>query len=360
MTAAVTIGEATSVAERILATLGCPPEEASLVAWSLVQADARGLHSHGLLRLPLYAESVEAGGIAVGAEMAWLHEAGATAVLDAAGGFGQVAIRQATDRAAQLAREHGCGVVTVRNSTHFGAGALWAERLARLGQVCLLASTTGPCVAPFGGREPILGTNPITIAVPVEGADPLMLDMATSEAAYGKVVGARDAGEPIPESWAVDAGGRPTTDPAAALQGALRPFGGHKGSGLAIMVEALAGAVAGARFSYEITDIWTDRSSSMGTGHVVFALDVSSLDAGADALERTGELRDRIVGSAAAEDVERVSVPGEIEFERAAVAEQEGLRLPEAVRANVDQLAGRLGVSPLGSRATPRADRRHR
>lgn len=265
------ISELQRFAADALRSVGCSDEEAALVAGTLADADLRGLHSHGLLRLSVYVASVRAGGIVADAPMTWVEEGGATALLDAGYGFGQRAMSLGVQRAADLATEYGCSQVGIRRSSHFGTGEQWVRQLTDRGLVGIVGSSTGPSVAPFASAEPLLGTNPISIGL-LSSGDSLVLDPATSEAAYRKVVAAEGAGEPIPETWAVDTDGRSTTDASAALAGALRPFGGHTGSGLAVIAEALAVTMTGARFSRDISDMWADPFSQMGTGHLIIAL----------------------------------------------------------------------------------------
>ncbi len=324
-----------------LEAVGTPPDSAAIVAETLVEADKRGLNSHGVLRLTVYLSAVRAGGIVPDAEMRWLSDDKAVAVLDAAFGFGQVAMFEATDFAIRRANELGAAVVGIRNSTHFGAGSFWASRLTAQGLACIITSNTGPVVAPFGSRAPILGTNPMTIGVPTL-ADPFLLDMATSEAAYGKIVAAAAEGASIPSTWAVDADGRSTEDPAAALAGALLPFGGHKGSGLAIAVELLSSAVVGSRSSHEITDIWIDPSSQMGTGHLIIAFRTPVPEQAMR--EKSQELLDFMRGSDPAQGHAQVMTPGDVENQRVRTAEGSGIDLPDGIRTQLQALADELTI----------------
>jgi LDH2 family malate/lactate/ureidoglycolate dehydrogenase len=332
-------------AAAVLETVGCRPPEAGRVADCLVEADARGLDSHGLLRLPLYAAAVEAGGIVPDARMSWVHERPAAATLDAAFGFGHTAIELAVGRAAELAAGSGCAAVGVRRSTHFGIAAPWVEDLARRGFVAMVLSNTGPSMAPYGSREPLLGTNPIAIGIPVDDRPPIVLDMATSAGAYGRVVSAAASGEDIPEGWALDAAGRPTTSARAALDGVLLPFGAHKGSGLAIMVELLAAAVPGALLSHQITDIWADPASRMGTGHMVIAMDPEAVAGPGVFGPRASRLAARVTAARPAIGHPAVRLPGDLERERSATSHIDGVRLAAATLADLRRLAGRLDLS---------------
>jgi LDH2 family malate/lactate/ureidoglycolate dehydrogenase len=349
MTRYTSVATLEGFAERTLVAVHVPEDEAKLVAATLADADRRGLHSHGVLRLRVYTDAVSAGGIVPGAPMRWEAVGTSAARLDAADGFGQTAMSQAVAGAAELAAEHGCATVGVHRSSHFGAGAIWGERLAALGQVGIVVSNTGPSVAPFGSRDPILGTNPITIAVPTADR-PFVLDMASSEAAYGKIVAAAAADERIPTTWAVDSDGTPTNDPAAALSGALLAFGGHKGSGLATSVELLAAALTGAQFSDEITDMWTDPSAHMRTGHLVIA--IRPLVDQAETRHRASGLLDRIRASRPAAGHDRVHVAGDLEQQRRASTAEDGILIPDGVFEQSALLASSLGIAALETEPT--------
>ncbi|PFG39414.1 malate dehydrogenase (NAD) /L-sulfolactate dehydrogenase [Georgenia soli] len=325
-----------------LAAVGVPQAHAQLTSRSLVAADSRGISSHGLLRLPLYIEAIRAGGINATPTLTWSAGSAAVAVLDADGALGQVAMSAAVDRVAALASQSGVGAVAVQNSTHYGAGAYWSDRLVAEGMIGIVTSTTGPTVTPFGGSQKLLGTNPLTVAAPSVGAVPLTLDMATSNGAYGKVVAARNEGTEIPAGWAVDKDGRPTVDPAAALAGALLPFGGVKGSGLAVLLEALSASLTEAAFAFETEDIWVNRSSRMNTGHLVLALDTAAFTGRDHTERRVAHLQQRIRGSAG--PGQSALAPGDAE--RATAARHEGhVPLAPTTVELLDELAQSLGLT---------------
>lgn len=347
----------TTFAAEVLVAAGCPHDEAERVATCLVEADARRLASHGLLRLPLYVAAVDAGGIVAGAPMSWVRELGATAVLDAAYGFGHTAVDLAADRALVLAAQHGCAVVGVHRSTHFGMGAPWVERLADHGLVGILVSNTGPSVAPYGTSEPLLGTNPIAVGAPVAGESPLILDMATSAGAYGSIVSAAASDHPIPDDWALGPDGVSTTDPRAALEGVLRPFGGHKGSGLAMAIEILAAVLPGATPSHQITDMWVDPGSNMGTGHLLVGISPEALGDLGSFEARVRELGDRVHDARPSKGRGPALLPGELERRHAAQARHDGVALAVPTIDALGQLANDLGVRApapwIPQRSTP-------
>jgi L-2-hydroxycarboxylate dehydrogenase (NAD+) len=340
-------------AAAVLRAVAVPPDDADLIAGSLVEADRRGTHSHGVLRLPLYVQAVRSGGIAPDPEMRWVREHGATAVLDAEGGFGQVAVARALDKAREIVAAHGTAVVAVYGSSHYGTGAYWTNQLARDGLVALLVSTTGSSVTPFGGAEKLLGTNPLTISFPT-GGEPVVLDMATSSGAYGRIVTASKEGQPIPEGWAVDSSGVPTTDADAALAGALLPFGGHKGSGLAILLELLAGPLAGGNMAAETTDMWVDPSVRMGTGHLLWVVDPVGLHGDDAALGRAAGFQRRLREATPAQGVSEVLSPGDVE-QRNAEARAEQVPVPGSVLDDLAALTRSLGLpDPRSQETVPR------
>lgn len=328
-------------ARRILGSVDVPADTADLVARSLLAADRAGVFSHGLLRLPLYVRTVQAGGIDPAARPAVVHEHGAVTVLDAGGAFGQLAMQQAVDTVLERVPEHGLAAVAVQNSTHYGAGLFWTEQLVARGVLGILTSTTGPTTAPFGGSQRVLGTNPLTMALPSAGANPLTADLATSAGALGKIVAARNEGQQIPAGWAVDASGAPTTDPAAAIDGgALLPFGGHKGSGISVLIEALSAALTSAAFAYQTVDIWQDPASRMNTGHLLIGLDVSAFGDADRARERVAELQESVRTS---HPTEPIPAPGDLEYGKLA-ANADAVELAGSTVAQLTELAAARGV----------------
>lgn len=286
------------LATSLLVRTGVPLDTADLVARSLLAADRAGIFSHGLIRLPLYLNVVESDGIDPISRPKIVRQFGGVTVLDGAGAFGQVVMQQAVEIAAETARAHGIASVAIQASSHFGAGRFWTDQLAEQGIAAVLTSTTGPVATPFGGSQPVLGTNPLTMSLPSAGPSALVTDLATTAGAYGKVVAARQAGTSIPEGWGVDAAARPTTDPAAVLDGgALLPFGGHKGSGISVLLEGLSAALTSASFASRTVDIWQDPSSRMNTGHLLIALDLAAFGDVEEIRGKVAQLQDEVRAS---------------------------------------------------------------
>lgn len=291
-----------------LETQGVPHRDAELTARSLVEADRRGITSHGLLRLPLYVSALRAGGIAPRPQMRIEESGAAAATLDGGAGLGQVVMQSAVDWTRDHVTKNGVTAIAVHNSSHYGAGQFWTDQLAADGIIGILTSSTGPVTAPYGGTKTVLGTNPLTIALPT-GEDPLTVDMATSAGALGKVMAAKQAGQAIPDGWAVDTTGRPTTNPDDAISGALLPFGGHKGSGLSVLLEGLSAALTPATFAFDTEDIWERPESQMNNGHLLIALDTRAFAGRATTEQKARALVDAVRGAG-----DGVVAPGEKEY----------------------------------------------
>lgn len=315
-----------------------PTEDAQITAVSLVQADQRGITSHGLLRLPLYVKAIVAGGINPVPNVKIATPDAATTTIDGDNGLGQVVMRETVNWAAQSAQNHGVSVAAVENSSHYGAGAFWTDRLAAAGLVSFLTSSTGPVVAPYGGRNKILGTNPLTIAMPSAGAHPLTVDMATSAGAYGKVMAAKQAGTQIPEGWAVDREGNPTVDPAEAAQGALLPFGGHKGSGLSVLLEGLAAGLSSAAYAFKKEDIWDNPASAMNNGHFLITINPGQFNGREAAEQKVGQLQ-----AAVQESGPNAVSPGQYEYDNEK-SNEHTLQLTDSQIEPLQKLATEIGV----------------
>src|SRR5512140_2507124 len=213
--------------------------DAHLLADTLVQADLWGHQSHGVLRLDWYRKRIVAGTLKADARPEFATDAGAVAVIDGRDGAGQALAKRAMEEAIARAKRHGVGVVGVRDSNHFGTAMYFTRMAAAAGCVGFLSTNASPAMAPWGGRAKAIGNNPWSIAAPAGRHAPMVLDIANTAVARGKVYLARQRGERIPDGWALDAEGRPTADPRAAIEGIILPMAGHKGSGIAVMMDVL-------------------------------------------------------------------------------------------------------------------------
>ncbi len=325
-----------------LSSVGVPRRDAEVAAEAIVEGDLRGFHSHGVLRLPGYVEGLERGAIRAETTLRRVSRRGAVLVYDAAHSLGHVVGRRAALKAVELAREHGVGVVAVRNASHYGIAGYYTTLIAERGMVGFATCGTEPAVAPYGGSRAVLGTNPISIALPRRDGPPIVVDMATSRVSRGKILQAWKEGREIPEGWAVGPDGEPTTDPERALEGALLPFGGYKGYALGLALEVLAGPAVGAAAGREVRGT-TDPTVPCNKGDLFAALDLSALVDEHEYFERL----ERLVAEVK-ESGEEVLLPGEPEFRRRERALREGLRLPEGSVRAVREVAERLGLeSPV-------------
>lgn len=256
---------------------GASPANAASVALALVMAEADGLKGHGLSRVPTYLAMLRAGKIEGRAVPIARRPRPGVLAIDAAHGFAYPAIDLAVIELPEIARSQGIAAAPIRRSNHCGAAGLHVERLAEQGLVALLFANTPGAIAPWGGARPVFGTNPIAFAAPLPGREPLVIDMALSKVARGPIVAARQKGEAIPEGWALDAAGKPTTDPAAALAGTMVPLGDAKGATLAMMVEILAAALVGTHFAFQASSFLDDKGGPPDTGQLILAIDPAGM-----------------------------------------------------------------------------------
>ncbi|MBC7257756.1 MAG: Ldh family oxidoreductase [Chloroflexi bacterium] len=329
--------------ERLLQKVGVPPDEARIIAEIVVEADLRGVESHGLLRLPAYVHRVQAGLMTPKTEVKVVRERSASVLLDAQRGFGQVAGVRAMAQAMERARQHGVGVAAVRNANHFGIAAYYAMMALPHRMIGVVTANAAPSMAAWGGAAPVLGTNPVCIAIPTGGDVDIVLDMASSVVARGKIRLAANKGERIPLGWALDAQGRPTDDPKAALDGTLVPIGGPKGYGLALAIDVLSGVLTGADFGTRLTSVH-DLQQPSSVGFVTQALDISAFADWDDFCRDMQSLVQEILHSPRAPGVERIYLPGEIEWLKRQDRLQNGVPVPASVLVGIRGLAQELGV----------------
>jgi (2R)-3-sulfolactate dehydrogenase (NADP+) len=252
---------------------GCRIENAHSVARALVAAEAGGLRGHGLSRIPTYLQMVRSSKIDGHAKPSAIRSRAGVLAVDAAHGFAYPAIDLAVAELPALAAEQGIVAASIRRSNHCGAAGLPCEALARKGLVAVLFANTPSAMAPWGGHQPVFGTNPIAFAAPLDGREPVVVDLALSKVARGPIVAARQRGDTIPEGWALDDEGNPTTDPARALQGTMVPLGEAKGAALAFVVEVLAGCLTGANLAFEASSFLDRHGPPPATGQLLLAID---------------------------------------------------------------------------------------
>jgi LDH2 family malate/lactate/ureidoglycolate dehydrogenase len=342
--------DATALTDRaaaVLAAAGVPAADARVVAESLVDADMRGIHSHGVNRLGIYVERLRAGGNRAQGETSLLAEAPSLALLDGADLLAQVPSRRALEVAVGKARETGSAAVLVRRASHFGAAGYWARLIAEQGMLGMASTNTTPLMAAWGGSTGAIGTNPLAMAFPSSGGVPVVVDVATSETTWGALVNARAAGEPIPDTWALGADGQPTTSAEEAVAARrLLPFGRHKGYALAVGVELLTGALAGAACLSRIADMYGEPQEPMSAGLFFMAVDPGALSGGAATAfaEAVHAAQRELNALPPGMGADRVLWPGQLEAERAERARAGGVPLPPAIAAELERLSDELGV----------------
>jgi ureidoglycolate dehydrogenase (NAD+) len=312
------------------------------VAETLVWTSLRGVDSHGVARVPVYAERLRSGVLNGRPRPSVVRREGAIAVVDGDSGPGQVAAVFATDLSIELARAHGAGVVSARHSGHFGAAGFYAIRAAQAGLIGVAMTNTEPLVIPYGGIEPALGTNPIAFAAPSGDGGVFNLDMATSQVAINRINNARDEGRPIPEGWGVDERGEPTTDPAAVKSAV--PLGGYKGYGLALMVEVLCGVLAGAGVRDGVGDLYSGGEQRQNSGHFHLAIDPERTVGRERFAGVLAGLLDELRAITPASGFDEVLVAGDPEDRARAERERSGVPIEPALWAGLQALSDELGV----------------
>jgi LDH2 family malate/lactate/ureidoglycolate dehydrogenase len=329
-------------ARRCYAALGLPDNDAALVADSLVQSDLWGHPSHGIMRLFWYAVRLESGAMSP-VTRPELSGKGALLTMNGNDGVGQVVARAAMDAAIAAAKMHGIGAVAVRNSGHFGTAMYFTRMAAREGCIGYLATNASPAMAPWGGLDKRLGTNPWSWAAPAGRYAPVMLDIANTAVARGKLYAAKAKGDPIPEGWAMDADGTMTTDAALGIAGTILPMAGHKGYAVSFITDMLAGVLSGSAFGTGVTGPYVPEGRS-GAGHFVIAIDIAASRPLAEFEADMERLIDEIKSARPAPGFEGIYYPGEIEAINEARNLAHGIDLPEAVIGDLIDGADRIGV----------------
>src|SRR3990167_3967955 len=330
--------------QQVFEAAGLSRGDAFLVADALIDADLRGVSTHGLVRFPIYVTRLRKGLVNAKPQMQVVRTKGATVVLDGDHGFGQVVGAEGMRRAVGLAREHGVGMCAIRNGTHLGALAYIAAMALPHQMIGITLTITNPVIAPWGGVVPKLGNNPLAVAVPAGNRPPVILDMACSQVARGNLILASKLGKTIPSTWALDERGQPTQDPDAGLRGSLMPVGGHKGSGLALVVAILGGLLAGAPFGAGCGDIF-DMTRPQRFGHLVMALDIAACCPLPEFLQAMdGMIRD-LKSSSRGEGVEEIWMPGELEMRRREERRRDGFPVSRVVLDEVRAVGAEFGVS---------------
>jgi LDH2 family malate/lactate/ureidoglycolate dehydrogenase len=326
---------------------GLNERDAATTADVLVTTDSWGVFTHGTKNLRGYIRRLQGGGLRVAAEPKVIREGLAWAMVDADSAIGMVGSNFAMRTAMAKAKVAGVAYVGVHNSCHFGAAGYYAAMAAAEGMIGIAMANDTPTMTVPGGRSAVLGSNPIAFAVPTDDGHPILLDIATSAVAGGKVFAAAALGQSIPANWIVDAAGLPTTDPKVFPEaGALLPMAGHKGYGLALLVETLSALLTGASIAGHVLS-WSFADASQPTGHgaAFLAMDTGALLPPDQFRERVRRTTDEIRSAPKAKGTDRIYLPGELEWERRDRALREGIDLPEDAAANLRLLAAESGLN---------------
>ena len=337
----------TALCSALFEDAGMLPDDALLTATQLVTADLRGVESHGVVRTAIYLERLRCGVIAARPRMSVERQTRSTAVFNGGNGMGQIVGQKAMELTVDKAREHGePAFVSVCNSNHFGAAAWFAEIAARVGMVGF-AYTIGGInhMVPWGGAEAMLGNNPFAVALPLRDEAPMVLDMACSVAARGKIIVAAKEGRAIPPDWAVDRNGLPTTDAQAALEGFVAPVGGPKGYALTLTVGLLSTMLSGAFFGSEVTHMYDDMENPQNIGHLFGALPIAAFEAPDRYFDRMQKAAADVRGVRRSPGVEQIYLPGEREARLAEARRRDGLPLGAETWRELVALATDAGVA---------------
>jgi len=337
---------------RAFVAVGIPEQDALKVAGLMAEADLQGSDGHGVIRLPMYIKRIQAGGINKTPHIRVVQERAATAVVHGDNALGHLVVSRAVDLAIEKAKTCGVAWVGTRFSNHAGPASLYARQPLQHDMLGLyFAVGNANHLPPWGGMDMLLSTNPISAAIPTAAEPPVVLDMATTVAAYGKVKAKAKRGEMMPEGWMIDRQGQPLLDPNRSNEGFLLPIGGHKGYGLALIVGLLAGTLGGAAMGREVVDFNSDHETVTNTGQAILVLDLNAFGdpqvfkASVDHLVQDLRQSERLPG------VERIWLPGEQSHLRRQKYAQEGIPLPAALHADLVELAQALHIEPLASSA---------
>jgi LDH2 family malate/lactate/ureidoglycolate dehydrogenase len=333
----------------ILVGNGVPAENAAIVAHCLVEADLRGVDTHGINRIPSYMTRIRQGVLDPRASPTLRQITPVVAQVDGKNGFGFLAAHMGMDAAIRMAREMGIGMVSVKHSNHFGMSAWVVQQALDAGMMSLVFTNSSPALPVWGGKSTLMGVSPIACGAPAGKGRPFIVDMAPSVAARGKIYKALRRGEKIPKDWALDKNGQETDDPARALEGVMLPMGGPKGSALAIMMDVFSGVLSGSAFAGHVTNPY-DPSKPADVGHFLVAIKPDLFMSIEEFKRRMDYLYDRVRMSDRVAGVERIYFPGEIELETKMSRLRDGIPM---VQAEVDALNGearRVGVKAIFTR----------
>lgn len=337
-TGVLSLVEAEELAFGALVAAGTLEENARPVAKALIAAEASGQPGHGLSRIPSYTEQVRTGKVDGAARPVAEKVKPGVLCIDAGHGFSYPAIDIALDLLPDMARTNGLALAAIRRSHHFGQAGLHCEALAEKGLIALIFGNAPKAIAPWGASRPMFGTNPIAFAAPApSGEAPLVIDFAVSRVAKGKILAAQRTGKAIPEGWALDQNGAPTTDAAEAMKGTMVPIGEAKGAALSMMIEVLSAALVGANFGFEASSLFDGEGGPPNLGQTILAIDPGPAS-GDTYLDRMAFLFKEIA------ETDGARMPGSRRLSARSKARESGLNLPRQIHEDLVRLAGRSAV----------------
>jgi ureidoglycolate dehydrogenase (NAD+) len=342
LTARVSVRALTDFCREVLVSVDVPTADAEVTSEVIMQAERFGVSSHGLVRLPHYVSRILQGSIKPHPQVQVVTQGNGTALVDGDNGLGHVVSHFAMKKAIELGKQ-GPSFVGVRRSSHFGIAGYYALMAAREGMIGFSFTHTDVILAPYGGREPRLGSNPFAVAIPCDGPHPILLDISTSYVAWGKIIVARERGESIDPKWAIDSEGNPTSNPHEAR--VLMPFGGHKGYGLALFVELLCSVLTGSPYGQHIPAMYGNLTVPRNLGHLFGTLRADSFVSLDEFKTRAKNLADDMRQTTPAPGFKEVLVPGDIEFRNQAKIDREGVDLDASIIEQLKKLGDKLGVA---------------
>ena len=336
--------ELVNFASRVYQEYGVPKVDADILADSLVQADLWGHQSHGLLRLPWYAERLKTGVMRPETNISYVSDFGAIGVIEANDGIGQVTTTIAMSDAIERAKKFGIGAVAVRHSNHFGTCMYYTRRAVEQGCIGFLTTNGGPAIAPWGGTKKTIGTNPWSYASPAGKYAPMILDIANTAVARGKIYLAMNRHEQIPLGWALNSKGEPTTDPQEAIDGIILPMAGHKGYAISAMMDVLSGVLSGSCWGEQVHGPYKyDRKS--GAGHFMLAINIEAFRNIKDFNQEIEQMIESIKETPKTPGTEQIYYPGELEAINDRNNRTNGIKYPEETVSSLKKIATELNLN---------------
>lgn len=330
-------------ASRCYQAMGVDEHAAYIMGDTLVQADLWGHKSHGVMRIFWYAERLKSGAIIGNTLPDCAPGFGAITTMDGKQGLGQIVAHSAMTKAISLSKAHGIGAVAVKNSGHFGTAMYYTKMAARAGCIGFISTNASPAMAPWGGVEKRVVTNPWSWAAPAGKYPPMMLDIANTAVARGKLYLSKQRGEPIPEGWAIDESGQVTTDPAAGIAGTILPMAGHKGYAISTIMDVLSGVLAGSQFGSSVVGPYVPEGAS-GVGHLVLAINIETCRPLGEFEADMERLIDELKETPRRAQVDEIFYPGELEARSEERLLQDGITLPEDTASQLRAEAKTIGV----------------